>query len=85
MLPSDANTLIYARVMCASPDHFANFERLCREVNATGKLVAIAQHAAVAVEHGCTMVSTHSDFNRFPSLRCQHPLRRVERQLRFTE
>jgi hypothetical protein len=29
----------------------------------------------VAVEHGCTMVSTDSDFDRFPGLRWQHPLR----------
>jgi predicted nucleic acid-binding protein len=27
------------------------------------------------VEHGCTMVSTDSDFARFPGLRWQHPLR----------
>jgi hypothetical protein len=40
-------------------------ERLCRESGATGKLVADAQHAAIAVEHGCTMVSTDSDFSRF--------------------
>ena len=29
----------------------------------------------VAIEHGCTMVSTDSDFDRFPGLRWQHPLR----------
>ena len=51
------------------------FERLCRESRATGKLVADAQHAAVAVEHGCTLVSTDADFSRFPGLRWQHPLR----------
>ena len=43
--------------------------------DAAGKLVADAQHAAVAIEHGCTMVSTDSDFGRFPELRCHHPLR----------
>lgn len=51
------------------------FEKLCREARATGKMVADAQHAAIAVEHGCTMVSTDSDFNRFAGLRWQHPLR----------
>ena len=64
-----------ARVVGPGPDHPAIFERLCREAGATGKLVADAQHAAVAIEHGCTLVSADSDFNRFPSLRWQHPLR----------
>ena len=64
-----------ARVVGPGPDHLEIFERLCRETGATGKLVADAQHAAVAIEHGCTMVSTDSDFGRFPGLRWQHPLR----------
>lgn len=64
-----------ARVVGPGPDHLAIFERLCREAGATGKLVADAQHAAVAIEHGCTFVSADSDFSRFPSLRWQHPLR----------
>ena len=64
-----------ARVVGPGPDHMAIFERLCRDARATGKLVADAQHAAVAIEHGCTMVSTDSDFDRFPGLRWQHPLR----------
>lgn len=64
-----------ARIIGQGPDHMAIFERLCRESAATGKLVADAQHAAVAMEHGCIMVSTDSDFNRFPKLRWQHPLR----------
>ena len=64
-----------ARVIGPGPDHLAIFERLCRDAGATGKLVADAQHAAVAIEHGCTMVSTDSDFDRFPGLRWRHPLR----------
>ncbi|MCY4633156.1 MAG: PIN domain-containing protein [Acidobacteria bacterium] len=64
-----------ARIVGPGPDHMAIFERLCRDAGATGKLVADAQHAAVAIEHGCTMVSTDSDFDRFPGLRWQHPLR----------
>jgi toxin-antitoxin system PIN domain toxin len=64
-----------ARIVGPGPDHLDIFERLCRESGATGKLVADAQHAAIAVEHGCTMVSTDSDFSRFPGLRWQHPLR----------
>lgn len=64
-----------ARIVGPGPDHLDIFERLCRESGATGKLVADAQHAAIAIEHGCTMASTDSDFSRFPGLRWQHPLR----------
>ena len=64
-----------ARIVGPGPDHLDILERLCRQSKVTGKLVADAQHAAVAIEHGCTMVSTDSDFSRFPSLRWQHPLR----------
>ena len=64
-----------ARIVGPGPNHMDIFERLCRESGATGKMVADAQHAAVAIEHGCTMVSTDSDFSRFPALRWQHPLR----------
>lgn len=74
-----ANELILrpnARVVHPGPQHLEIFEDLCRRSGATGKLVADAQHAAVAVEHGCTMLTTDSDFDRFPGLRWQHPLRR---------
>ena len=64
-----------ARVVGPGPDHMTIFERLCRDATATGKLVADAQHAAIAIEHGCTLVSTDSDFDRFPGLRWRHPLR----------
>ena len=64
-----------ARVVGPGPDHFSIFEDLCRQASATGKLVADAQHAAVAIEHGCTLVSTDADFDRFADLRWQHPLR----------
>ena len=63
-----------ARIVGPGPDHIDIFERLCRESRATGKLVADAQHAAVAIEHGCTLVSTDSDFGRFPGVRWRHPL-----------
>ena len=65
-----------ARVVGPGPDHLTIFERLCREAGAAGKLVADAQHAAVAIEHGCTLVSADADFGRFPDLRWRHPLRR---------
>ncbi|MCY3585534.1 MAG: type II toxin-antitoxin system VapC family toxin [Acidimicrobiales bacterium] len=67
-----------ARVVAPGPDHLAILERLCRDASAVGKLVADAQHAAIAVEHGCTLVSTDTDFARFRGLRWQHPLQPEE-------
>ena len=63
-----------ARVIGPGPRHWELVTELCRAARATGKLVADAQHAAVAIEHGCTFVTTDSDFARFPKLRWQHPL-----------
>jgi toxin-antitoxin system PIN domain toxin len=64
-----------ARIIHPGPRHLEIFEDLCRRSGATAKLAADAQHAAVAVEHGCTMITTDSDFDRFPGLRWRHPLR----------
>jgi len=65
-----------ARVIHPGPQHLEIFEDLCRKSGATAKLAADAQHAAVAIEHGCTLITTDSDFDRFPGLRWRHPLRR---------
>lgn len=63
-----------ARLLGPGPRHFDLFARLCHQAGASGKLVADAFHAAVALEHGCTWVTTDSDFARFPGLRWEHPL-----------
>jgi toxin-antitoxin system PIN domain toxin len=65
-----------ARVIHPGPHHMEIFEDLCRRSGATAKLAADAQHAAIAIEHGCTMITTDSDFDRFPGLRWRHPLRK---------
>lgn len=64
-----------ARVVAPGARHLQIFEGLCRKSGATAKLAADAQHAAVAIEHGCTLVTTDSDFDRFSELRWRHPLR----------
>lgn len=64
-----------ARIVTPGAKHLEIWQTLCRESRATGKLVADAQHAALAIEHGCTFVTTDSDFSRFPELRWIHPLR----------
>ncbi|HLU81759.1 MAG TPA: type II toxin-antitoxin system VapC family toxin [Trueperaceae bacterium] len=63
-----------ARIISPGPNHVRVWQRLCLVSDATGKLVADAQHAAVAVEHGCTLVTVDADFSRFPGLRWHHPL-----------
>ena len=55
--------------------HLGIFERLCREGQATGNLVADAFLAAIAIEQGATFYSADRDFARFAGLRWQHPLR----------
>jgi len=67
-----------ARLIAPGPRHFEIFSELCRATAAAGKLVGDAQHAAVAIEHGCTWVTADADFTRFPGLRWHHPLRHVQ-------
>jgi len=45
--------------------HWQLVSELCRQAQAAGKLVADAQHAAVALEHGCEWVSRDGDFAPF--------------------
>jgi toxin-antitoxin system PIN domain toxin len=53
------------RVISPGIGHLEEVSRLCRAVDATGKHVADAQHAAVAIAEGATWVSRDSDFARF--------------------
>lgn len=66
----------HPRCRLATPDanHLGDVVRLCRAVGATGKLVADAQHAALAISQGCTWVSRDADFAWFEphGLRWQH-------------
>lgn len=54
--------------------HWSIFTGLCRAVSATGNLVPDAYLAAVAVEHGCELVTADRNFARFPGLRWRHLL-----------
>jgi uncharacterized protein len=57
----------HPRCYIATPrtGHLADVARLCRATQATGKLVADAQHAAVAIAEGCTWITRDADFARF--------------------
>ncbi|HEY8869027.1 MAG TPA: TA system VapC family ribonuclease toxin [Candidatus Limnocylindrales bacterium] len=62
------------RLAAPTSAHLDDVVRLCRAVGATGKLVADAQHAALAIAEGCTWVTRDSDFAKFEphGLRWQH-------------
>ena len=54
--------------------HWPLFATLCREAKARGNLATDAWLAALAIEHGCTLLTTDRDFSRFRGLRWEHPL-----------
>jgi toxin-antitoxin system PIN domain toxin len=64
----------HCRLVAPGADHWRRVAELCRASSATGKLVADAQHAAVAMAAGCTWVTRDADFGRFAGygLRWQH-------------
>jgi toxin-antitoxin system PIN domain toxin len=55
-------------------DHWRVFATLCKESGARGNLVSDAWMAALAIEQGCTLITTDRDFVRFRGLRTKHPL-----------
>jgi toxin-antitoxin system PIN domain toxin len=63
-----------AHVISPGPKFWSIFSNLCRRTDAGGKLVPDAYLAALALEHGCEVVTTDKDFRRFPGLRWRHPL-----------
>ena len=56
------------------PGHWDLFSMLARQANARGNLITDAWMAALAVEQGCTLVTTDRDFGRFKPLRWRLPL-----------
>ena len=58
----------------SGPRHWDIFVNLCGEAQATADLTSDAYIAALAIEHGCEVVTNDRDFARFPGLRWRHPL-----------
>ena len=56
--------------------HWGIFSDLCRVTGSVGNAVADAYRAALAIEHGCELMTTDRGFGRFPGLRWRHPLDR---------
>jgi hypothetical protein len=50
------------------------FSKMLTEGQAVANLVTDAHLAALAIEYGCDLASTDSDFSRFPKLKWINPL-----------
>ena len=62
------------RLIRPRESHWPIFRSLCKQANAKGNLVAGAWYAALAIESGCTWVTTDRDYARFPGLSWTDPL-----------
>lgn len=55
------------------PRHWTLFTGLCEQSDVRGNLVPDAWLAALAIEHGCTLVTRDRDFARFDGLAWETP------------
>ena len=62
------------QVLEAPPDHADHVLRLLVTLGAAGNLVADAQIAALALDHGATVHTADADFMRFRGLRWFNPI-----------
>jgi toxin-antitoxin system PIN domain toxin len=61
------------RVVRPTDQHWAVFQQMLEGGQAVANLVTDAHLAALAIEHGCELVSTDADFTRFPQLKWVNP------------
>jgi toxin-antitoxin system PIN domain toxin len=62
------------RVVRPTERHWTVFKQVLMDGQAAANLVTDAHLAALAIEHGCELASTDSDFARFPKLKWRNPL-----------
>jgi toxin-antitoxin system PIN domain toxin len=62
------------RIPLATERHRAALSTLLPAAASRASLIPDAHLAALAIEHGLTLVSTDGDFARFPGLRWENPL-----------
>lgn len=62
-----------AVVVAPGPRHWELFTSLVVSASATGNLVTDAWIGALAIEHGCAVLSDDADFARFAEVRWQRP------------
>lgn len=63
------------RLINPTASHWQIFQTMLLGGQAKANLVVDAHLAALAVEHGCVLYSTDSDFSRFPKLKWKNPLK----------
>lgn len=63
------------RLIYPTERHWTVLQSLLTEGQALGNLVSDAHLAALAVQHGCTLMSTDSDFTRFTQVKWKNPLK----------
>jgi len=63
------------RIIFPTESHWQIVKSMLQEGQATANLVPDGHLAALAVEHGCELNSTDSDFSRFPKLKWKNPLK----------
>lgn len=61
------------RILTPGPRHWGIFVDICHKANVRGAMVTDAYLAALAIEHGCELITTDRDFSRFRGLRWRHP------------
>ena len=64
----------HAHVLSPGPSFWGIFADLCGKADARANLIPDVYLAALAIEHGCELVSADRDFLKFPGLRFSHPL-----------
>ncbi|MBU4317443.1 MAG: type II toxin-antitoxin system VapC family toxin [Proteobacteria bacterium] len=62
------------RLINPTDQHWRVFQQLLLDSKALANLVTDAHIAALAIEHGCEVASSDSDFARFPKLKWFNPL-----------
>ena len=63
----------HAHVVSPGPSFWGIFTDMCGQVSARGNVITDAYLAALAIEHGCEVVTADSDFKRFPGVRVRAP------------
>ena len=63
------------RLIHPTEQHWQVFQELLEQGQAVGNLTTDAHLAALAIEHGCQLYSTDSDFGRVPKLKWKNPLK----------
>jgi hypothetical protein len=63
------------RLIDSTESHWRILQTMLHEGQAVANLVPDAHLAALAIEHGCLLYSTDSDFSRFPKLKWKNPLK----------